>query len=400
MAMLVLLALWGLYLFVGQLSGTQMRLANEQRGAAALAGAKEALLADAISRSAIKDAAYLRVPDLGADLVGVGWVAGEGNASPTFPGSGKDRSVVGKFPWKTLGSGPLRDQYGECLWYILAGRFQIAPKTDALNWDSQGQIDVIDSSGNVAASNLVALIVAPGRALDTQSRALANAAYSECGGNYDARNYLDSFASADAIAGQLNYFIGSINNRGAPDANKKSFVMAQTDHYNDRFLFITVDDIFTPLSRRSDFATAIATLLDQPTFQTHLRTITVAGNKGTDNVDCRCNYSPCALVAGDAFQDFCENWKEMLLLTELPAASSITINGAASAICSRVLFFGGRKTATQSRVTSVDKANKDNYLENQNAVSFGVPIASAVNFSGALAFDSGAPARDLVRCLP
>ncbi|MCP5249347.1 MAG: hypothetical protein H6942_12575 [Candidatus Accumulibacter sp.] len=396
MAMLVLLTLWGLYLFVGQLDATQLRLANEQRGAAALAEARDSLVSDAISRASLDTSTYyaagfLVLPDLGSPFEG--GAPSEGLV-PTLNHTGNsiDRTVIGKFPWKTLAYPPVRDSRGECLWYVVSGRFKIAPKTHvALNWDTRGQIDVLDGGGNVVASDVAALIAAPGRALDGQSRALADAAYGDCGGNYDARNYLDSFNGADAVAGQVNYFVGSTNNRAAPDANNKSFIMAQSDHYNDRFLFITVDDIFDPLIRRSDFAAAIAGLLDDPGFQSHLQTIAITGSKGTGNL--LCSQAPDPV--------FCENWKEMLLLTQLPTASPIVIDRIASAAsCSRVLIFGGRKTTAQSRATAIDKANKDNYLENQNAASFGVPMATATNFSGASAFDFRTPTSDLVRCLP
>ena len=387
MAMLLLVGLWGLYLFVGQLNATQSVVtARQQRAATALAQAREALVGDAVSRLPVGGAGYLRLPDLGSNAA----LTTEGYASLTFAGEGKDLSVIGKIPWKTIAAAPLRDQDGECLWYVLSGRFKNSTpvlKTDVLNWDTLGQIDVIGPSGNVIARNLAALIVAPGRALGQQSRALAAPAYAECGGNYDARNYLDPFNYVDAAG--VNYFLGGINNRVAADTSNKSFVASGGNGYNDRFIFVTVDHIFDPLTRRSDFAAAIGALLDDPTFRAYLQAIVVAGSKGTDNVDC--NQAPDP--------DFCRNWKEMLFLTQLPVPSPITIDGQPSASCDRVLMFSGRKTTGQSRTTPAEKANQNNYLENANAAAFAVPTASALNFSGALAFNFRAPAADLVRCL-
>ncbi len=286
--MLTLLTLVGLYLFVGQLSAMQPRIAREQESAA-LAEAMTALISDAIARSSIYSAGYLRLPDLGSRF----GISTEGEASTTFPGDGTDLSVVGKFPWKTLDIAPRLDDQGGCLWYVVSGRFKIAPPTGAFNWDTQGQIDMIDGGGQILATNLAAVLVAPGRALDGQSRVLTDAVYTECGGNYDARNYLDSFDSADAIGGQVNYFAGSTNNRVAPNTSNKRFVMADNDHYNDRFVFITVDQIFDPLIRRRDFAAAIGypsttrpVDLRRPDFQEHLKTIALSGSKGTDNLKC------------------------------------------------------------------------------------------------------------------
>lgn len=242
---------------------------------------------------------------------------------------------------------------------------------------------------------------------------MTDAVYTECGGNYDARNYLDSFDSADAIGGQVNYFAGSTNNRVAPNTSNKRFVIADNDHYNDRFVFITVDQIFDPLIRRRDFAAAIGTLapfddptgrlLDDPIFQEHLKAIALSGSKGTDNLKCGCQNPPVCTppTRGDSFQDFCEHWKEMLFITQLSTPSRILIDGAPSLlVCNRVLIFAGRKTTGQSRSTGLDKTQKSNYLEGTNASSFNVPTASAVDFNGTSTFDYRNSSADILRCLP
>ena len=400
LVVLTLLSLIGLSLLVGRLSAGQFQLAREERAAVAMAQAREGLIGDAISRLPLGDAGYLRLPDLGSSA----GAPTEGQASLTFSGDGKDLTVIGKFPWKTLDTGALRDRQGECLWYVLSGRFKNdtdALKTDVFNWDTQGQVDIITASGDILATNLVALIVAPGSALDGQSRTPGHANYIECGGNYDVRNYLDAFDNAYAIAGQINYFSGGTNNRVATNTDNKQFVMADTDHYNDRFLFVKADDIFNPLIRRRDFSGAIASLLDDPVFRNHLKTVVLAGNKGTGKLDCHCNNLGCTALPGDTFQGFCENWKEMLFLTQLPVPEKIIIDGAPSLLdCQRVLIFAGRKAAGQSRSTPDDKTNKVNYLESPNVSSFAAPTASANNFAGASAFDWRTPSTDLVRCLP
>ncbi|MBL8375940.1 MAG: hypothetical protein JNL91_15430, partial [Candidatus Accumulibacter sp.] len=62
LALLTLLTLWGLYLFLGQLNATQFKLAREQSAAEAMAEAKAALIGDAIARSPVSEAGYLRLP--------------------------------------------------------------------------------------------------------------------------------------------------------------------------------------------------------------------------------------------------------------------------------------------------------------------------------------------------
>lgn len=389
-AILALLGVGALYLFVKQLNSSQLRTARVQNTADALAQAKEALVGDAISQPTVASAGYLRLPDLG---FGVGFVAAEGGSPPNFAGNNKDYSVIGKIPWKTLGTTSLRDGQGECLWYVVSGRFKKSPATDALNWDTLGQIDVIDGSGNPIASNLAALIVAPGQVLDSQSHVLSDAVYTECGGNYDARNYLDPFDNAYAVSGEVNYFTGSTNNRVALGSNNKRFVMADNDHYNDRFLAVTVDDIFRPLIRRGDFTVQISSLLYDPDFTAHLQALAIAGSKGTNNIDCNA-------IANADNKAFCSNWKEMLLLTQLATPSSITIDGAPSPICSRVLIFAGQRIAPEVRATAADKSNKANYLEGANLAAFNVPIANSAAFSGPSAFNANTPGVDILRCLP
>ncbi len=376
----VLLVLVGTYYFVNRFNNTQPDLVRSTAVDTRLASAKEALIGDAIAVD-FNGSAILSNPDIGVPIGG----NVEGYESGSFLGNDTDFNVAGKFPWKTLKTPPFRDSHGECFWLVVSGRFKKTPLSNVpRNWDTPGQIDVIDGYGNPMATNLAALIIAPGPLLDAQNRKLDNPAYRECGGNYDARNYLDSFDPGEAIAGEVNYFAGSINNRVASNAGNKRFVLARTPHYNDRLLFVTVDDVFRPLIRRSDFAQKIDDLM---------KAIKNSGtapsaNKGTDNYNCN----------GDKF---CKNWKEMLFLTQLPVASPITIDGTQTTTnCSKVLIFSGKKAASQQRATTAEKADKNNYLEAPNVVSFNAPIAFGVDFSGAGTFDWRHPATDVLKCIP
>jgi len=386
--LLTVLTLWGLSLFIGQLNVTQNQIARTPTTATALSEAKQALIGDAIAQTLISSTGYLRLPDIGVDGFGT---PTEGNSAANFAGNSQDLSILGKLPWRTLGTPVLRDADGECLWYAVSGRFKIQPKTAALNWDTPGQIDVIDNNGSLAATNLAALIVSPGRSLDGQDRAGTEPAYAQCSGNYDARNYLDAFDAGNALYGEVNYFAGSLNNRSAPNTNNKRFALAATDHYNDQLIFITTEDIFTPIIRRDDFRDAINSLMNDPQFSDPVKAIVIAGSKGIDNLDC--STSP----AGNAF---CKNWREMLFLTQLTAPAPVTIDGLPSGNCNRVLLFSGARIAGQNRISAAEKSDKNNYLEGANLASFNAPIAIAANFSGASFFDWQTPGTDLIRCLP
>jgi uncharacterized protein (UPF0333 family) len=362
--------------------------------AAALGQAKDALIGYAAT---YKDThphvpfymnGYLPNPDMGPSA------SIEGTTSGSFSGNYKDYSSIGKFPWKTLGISPLRDGQNECLWYVVSGHYKNNPQTSTLNWDTQGQINVVDEDGNTLASNLAALIISPGKALDAQSHTLIDASHIQCGGNYDTRNYLDAYNVADAISGTVNYYSGSTNNSRATDTNNKTFVLANAAHYNDQMIFITMNELFRAIVNRADFRNQINALMNDAAFQNEAGSVPVSvGSKGTANINCN-------NTSNTDNQNFCTNWKEMLLLTKLPAPTSITIDGTATANCSRVLIFSGQKTATQIRLSSTDKSTPANYLEGSNLAGFATPTSAGTNFNGTSTFNTLNPSADLLRCLP
>jgi hypothetical protein len=136
----------------------------------ALAQAKRALIAYAVTyyESNPGEFGFLPCPDV-SSAVGT-----EGNPDPNC--SGKNINSLGKLPWKTIGTPPLRDASGECLWYAVSGDFKVAVKTDMLNEDTYGTFSVtaIDGvtslAGNSPADRAVAVIIAPGKAIGNQVR--------------------------------------------------------------------------------------------------------------------------------------------------------------------------------------------------------------------------------------
>ncbi len=359
------------------------KIERDKKTAAALAEAKSALLGYVLTKSTENVWGYLPNPDMGL----LGSFTKEGDS--TGIAGIKDAVVIGKLPWQSLGISPLKDGANECLWYAVSGHFKNNPKTaGVLNWDTQGQIDVVDNHGNVLASNLAALLVSPGHPLGAQSRVLADAGFIQCHGNYDARNFLDPYSAEDAIADELNYFINSMNNSRASNTGNKRFVMHKSDAYNDRFLFVTVDDIFRLFNRYTDFSTQIKSLLDDSKFKEHLQAVAIEGDKGTKNVECD----------KAANKTFCKNWLEMLLLTQLPVATPIIVDGVPTAPCSRVLIFGGQKAANQTRLDANDKNNPVNYLEGSNVTAFHVPTANNAGFNGVSSFSANNPSADILRC--
>ncbi len=375
MVMLLIIIMGSVAFLISALKSTSIQIEQDKKTTFALAQAKEALIGSAVSMLPIVSSGYLHLPDLG---FGFGNAPSEGSSPPNFNGNAADYTVIGKVPWKTLGISPARDGQNECIWYVLSGRFKNDPSTNsAFNWDTLGQIDIIDGNGNAIANNVVALLIAPGHPLDGQIRVQSDPAYTQCGGNYDARNYLDTYKSSDAIAGEVNYFAGNTNSRIANNTNNKRFVMTINNHYNDRFLYITAAEIFRPIMKRNDYSQQINLLMSDTYFQT----VNISGSKGTDNVICNSlNIS--------ANRATCANWVKLLLLKSTKGS------------CRRVLFFGGQKTSTQERITASDISNPANYLEESNLAHFSDPVANSINFTGISNFNASKPTADLIWCIP
>lgn len=72
---------------------------------------------------------------------------------------------IGRLPWKTLGLEKLLDGYGEPLWYAISSNFTTTP----INSSTTPQLQ-LDGAPNA----VVALIFAPGPALDGQTRTVAS----------------------------------------------------------------------------------------------------------------------------------------------------------------------------------------------------------------------------------
>lgn len=126
---------------------------KEIRTGLALHAAKAALLAHAAqyaARSSTIEPGQMPCPEsLNYYLAGT-----EGQASTSCSNTAE---VIGRLPWRTLGIEQLRDGHNEPLWYVLSRGFRNAP----VNFGTSGQIHY-----NGAANAAVALIIAPGPAID------------------------------------------------------------------------------------------------------------------------------------------------------------------------------------------------------------------------------------------
>ncbi len=162
-ALLALAALISAFLIASALNFTSAGISNERedRSMSALRKAKAALIAYAASEQwqlykgqPTDQPGGLPCPDTDDDG------ASEGLCSNAL-------SRVGRLPWASIGADDLRDASGERLWYAVSSNFRRLSGTTIINSDTQGLLIV---TGAAPASNVVAVVIAPGNALSGQDR--------------------------------------------------------------------------------------------------------------------------------------------------------------------------------------------------------------------------------------
>ncbi len=151
---------------------------------------------------------------------------------------------IGRFPWKTLGYGDVRDGNAECLWYALSPAFRDTiptasrNATNSLNSNTSGTITIKNANGVTIASGVIAVIISPGSTLLGQSR--AGLSTQLCSGSTTATpsNYLDSLSGINNATGNIS-------------GNNLTFVSAQEiSNFNDRIVYVTQEDLYKPLRKR------------------------------------------------------------------------------------------------------------------------------------------------------
>ncbi|MDR3323837.1 MAG: hypothetical protein LBS89_06505 [Zoogloeaceae bacterium] len=235
--LLCLLTLGSLAWFVRQATDFNPAATRNVLTDRALAEAKEALLGYAAAypelhlkgtpERAIFVPGHLPCPDTDNALGNEGAEAGTcGSAGVT---------VIGHFPWRSLGIPPPRDGAGECLWYAVSGNYKANPKAHLLNPDIPGQFQILDAEGNVrvgatAADRPVAVLFAPGPPLAGQSRQYRSG---ECRRDYDAQQFLDALNGIDNASPNT-----------APEEVTRLVAAQAGEHFNDRLLWIGRAELF------------------------------------------------------------------------------------------------------------------------------------------------------------
>ena len=120
-------------------------------------------------------------------------------------------SRLGRLPWKTLGTGDLRDGSGERLWYAVSERYKNNPRMLPLNADTPGTWTVTLAEGITwdasQGNGVVAVIIAPMQPLLREDGWQQQRDDAE---SVVARNYLDSVGPHDNANPQENTGSGFI----------------------------------------------------------------------------------------------------------------------------------------------------------------------------------------------
>jgi hypothetical protein len=214
------------------LNSNTIKIERDKKTATALADAKTALIGWSAGNATMPGA--LPCPDT--------------NNSGSATTSGQNCIVyIGRLPWKQIGMGDMRDGNGECLWYALSPVFRNAISVGnrgvsqpVLNSTSSGSITLLDANATAfptPVNPVIAIIFAPGVPLAGQDH--SNVGSTVCGGNTTASNYLDTAQGIDNSTG--NYVSG----------NNYTFIAGTASNtFNDRLIYITVEDLFSPVRKR------------------------------------------------------------------------------------------------------------------------------------------------------
>lgn len=220
MLFIVIVVMGVSFIMVRTLNASTWRAERLRVTNAALAQAKEALIARAVADA--NRPGSLPCPDT------------DGNGDAELFSGNDCPNYIGRLPWQTLGLPDIRDAEGERLWYVLSPSHRDHSTAQPINSDTAGMINVV---GTAPSTDVVAVVIAPGRAL-TRAGA-AGSQLRDCPANCNNPvNYLDVAGGVDnAVWAPV---AGVVTVSGA----------AESSSFNDRVVPITRDEIMRLVERR------------------------------------------------------------------------------------------------------------------------------------------------------
>jgi hypothetical protein len=248
------------YFLLSHIDTTDARWSRAAKSQQALAEAREALIAFAVSipldPSKAARPGELPCPDLNND----------GQAEPACS---KPADRLGRLPWKTLGLPDLRDTDNERLWYALSDSFKNNPKKVPLNSDTRGTIAIKDATGTLIqdranGSASIAVIIAPGKTIRRQGASTEQARGCSRAGVDDPSCLANEVCTSPAPAqtdkcNPVNYLdvaMGEDNADFTDDDPVNGFIQGEVRDLNDqvvvndRFVAIRYDDLMPLVEKR------------------------------------------------------------------------------------------------------------------------------------------------------
>lgn len=315
---------------------------------------------------------------------------GDGSAELSCDGAGG--LSVGLFPYRTMGTPPLRDGSGECLWYAVSGAYKNSPTPAGgrMNWDALGQLSVQTPDGRPAfpinrpLDRAVAVVIAAGPALPGQTRPARNGA--PC---------IRPGTSSSVVAAYLESDFSTPNSAQVTVLDAR----ASDTSFNDQTAWLTPAELFDgAFLRRSDFATGVigallnvsvlnlsappTTMLPPPDDPVRIGNVEIGA-------------IPLTLVPNPASREakLLKHWhSQFVYLRCIESASSTCLRTARGDICRGMLLFSGQASTAQDRTSGL----ADDFFES-NTQALTDPEDQM--FVGNAVFDPARPYEDLAICL-
>ena len=360
-----------------------------------LAKAREALLAYAQTYHLThpgKPPGFLPCPD----KLRVGGLEGSSNA----PCGATGVYAIGRLPFRTLGLSPLRDGYGECFWYAVAGTFKNAPVNDEHTWDTAGQFSVVDLDGRTlnpatpGEQRAVAVVFSPGPPLAAQSRGTPGA---QCNGGDDASVALSAFLEGGYASPGTVPIAVTQGHPGNAGVNDITAWITAADVFSDRFV------------RRSDFGSFVNTMLASLSSAISMHPdprpanpLTVGNiQRGDFPLPIPAPPPPATLSATEMvindvltrYAAWAGQFRYFRCVDGSPCLTAIDDSGFVST-CPAAIVFAGHAAPAQVREGSGGATSA--YFEGTNVSAIDSVTG---NFVGPPSYDTMAPPKDLVRCL-
>ena len=170
------------------------------------------------------------------------------NSADTALCGAVDISVLGLFPWGTLGTPQLSDGSGNCLWYAVSGRHKLHNPKAGVNGDENGSFAIYDAQFRLIALNVVAVLIAPGAALGGQSRGMGS-----CPAASAARQFLETVSDPNGSGAFIDH--ADLATGGKVAANfitlSPSDAPVRDGTMNDQIAWITAEEYALAATRHA-----------------------------------------------------------------------------------------------------------------------------------------------------